>query len=167
MIATISGYFRCRTAGREIPVMTPEQIDLIRRSFDRIWPIRRKLAGLFYSRFFELVPDAHRLFPADLERQHLKLLDMIAAIVGALDQRELFQSLISHSGRQHVQFGVKPLLAFGDALIWSLEQQFGPAFTPDHLKQAWIALYNAVQGTNPSYSLGAYVKDGRWRNVRA
>ena len=68
-----------------IPLMTPEQIDLIRRSFDRIWPVRRKLAGLFYSQFFELVPDAHRLFPADLERQHLKLMDMIAAIVGALD----------------------------------------------------------------------------------
>src|SRR3954462_12480079 len=116
--------------------MTPEQIDLIRRSFDRIWPVRRKLAGLFYSRFFELAPDAHRLFPADLERQHLKLMDMIAAIVGALDQRELFQSLIGHSGRQHAQFGVKPLhfIAFGDALIWSLEQQFGPAFTPE-LKQ--------------------------------
>ena len=109
-----------------IAVMTPEQIDLIRRSFDRIWPVRRKLAGLFYTRFFELAPDAHRLFPADLERQHLKLMDMIAAIVGALDQRELFQSLIGHSGRQHAQFGVKPLhfVAFGDALIWSLEQQF-------------------------------------------
>ena len=129
-----------------IGVMTPEQIDLIQRSFDRIWPVRRKLAGLFYSRFFELAPDAHRLFPADLERQHLKLMDMIAAIVGALDQRELFQSLISHSGRQHAQFGVKPLhfVAFGDALIWSLEQQFGPAFTPE-LKRAWIALYDAVQ----------------------
>lgn len=108
-----------------IAVMTPEQIDLIRRSFDRIWPVRRKLAGLFYSRFFELAPDAHRLFPADLERQHLKLMDMIAAIVGALDQRELFQSLIGHSGRQHAQFGVKPLhfVAFGDALIWSLEHR--------------------------------------------
>ena len=122
-----------------IAVMTPEQIDLIRRSFDRIWPVRRKLAGLFYSRFFELAPDAHRLFPADLERQHLKLTDMIAAIVGALDQRELFQSSISHSGRQHAQFGVKPLHFVG-----SLEQQFGPAFTAE-LKQAWIALYNAVQ----------------------
>jgi truncated hemoglobin YjbI len=71
-----------------IPVMTPEQIDLIRRSFDRIWPVRRKLAGLFYSRFFELAPDARRLFPDDMERQQLKLMDMIAAIVGALDKRE-------------------------------------------------------------------------------
>jgi hemoglobin-like flavoprotein len=73
-------------------------------------------------------------------------MDMIAAIVGALDQRELFQSLISHSGRQHAQLGVRPphFGAFGDALIWSLQQQFGPAFTPE-LRQAWIALYDAVQ----------------------
>jgi hemoglobin-like flavoprotein len=73
-------------------------------------------------------------------------MDMIAAIVGALDKRELFQSLISHSGRQHAQFGVRSshFVAFGDALIWSLEQQFGPAFTPE-LREAWIALYDAVQ----------------------
>lgn len=126
--------------------MTPEQVGLIQRSFDAIWPIRRKLAGSFYSRFFELAPDTQRLFPNDLERQHLKLMDMIAAIVGALDKRELFQSLITHSGRQHAQFGVKSshFVAFGDALIWSLEQQFGPAFTPE-LREAWIALYDAVQ----------------------
>jgi hemoglobin-like flavoprotein len=126
--------------------MTPEQVELIKRSFDAIWPIRRKLAGSFYSRFFELAPDAQRLFSNDLERQHLKLMDMIAAIVGAIDKRELFQSLISHSGRQHAQFGVRPshFVAFGDALIWSLEQQFGPAFTPE-LREAWVALYDAVQ----------------------
>jgi hemoglobin-like flavoprotein len=126
--------------------MTPEQVELIKRSFDAIWPIRRKLAGSFYSRFFELAPDAQRLFSNDLERQHLKLMDMIAAIVGALDKRELFQSLISHSGRQHAQFGVRSphFVAFGDALIWSLEQQFGPAFTPE-LREAWVALYDVVQ----------------------
>ena len=126
--------------------MTPEQVELIRRSFDAIWSIRRKLAESFYRRFFELAPDAQRLFPSDLERQHLKFMDMIAAIVGALDQRELFQSLIHHSGRQHAQFGARPahFVAFGEALIWGLEQQFGPAFTPE-LKQAWITLYDAVQ----------------------
>ena len=126
--------------------MTPEQIELVRRSFDAIWPIRRNLGVLFYGRFFKLAPDAQRLFPSDLERQHLKLMDMIAAIVGALDQRELFQSLIRHTGRQHARFGATPshFIAFGDALIWSLERQFGPAFTPE-LKDAWIALYAAVK----------------------
>jgi hypothetical protein len=64
--------------------MTPKQADLIRRSFDAIWPVRRKIASRFYCRFFELAPGAQRLFSSDMERQHLKLMDMIAAIVGAL-----------------------------------------------------------------------------------
>lgn len=126
--------------------MTPEQIDLIRKSFDALWPVRRRVGELFYSKFFELAPDARALFPQDIARQQLKLMDMIAAIVGALDQREIFQSIISYSGRQHAQFGVQRthFVAFGKALIWSLEQQFGTAFTPE-LKQAWTMLYNAVQ----------------------
>jgi hemoglobin-like flavoprotein len=125
--------------------MTPEQVDLVRHSFDAMWPIRRKLADIFYARFFELAPDAKRLFPSDMERQHLKLMDSIAAIVGALDKRELFQSIISHTGRQHAQFGARAphFVAFGDALIWGLETQFGAAFTPQ-LREAWIALYQDV-----------------------
>jgi hemoglobin-like flavoprotein len=126
--------------------MTPEQTDLIRKSFDAIWPVRRKFAALFYSRFFELAPDAQHLFPHDLEHQHRKLMDMIAAIVGALDQRELFQSLIRNTGQQHSRFGVKSAYfgPFGEALIWSLEQQFGLNFTLE-LKEAWGILYNIVQ----------------------
>jgi hemoglobin-like flavoprotein len=111
-----------------------------------MWPIRRNLAGKFYDRFFETSPDARRLFPSDMEKQHLKLMDTIAALVGTLDNQALFQSIISHTARQHARFGVtsSQLTAFGDALISSLEQQFGSAFTPE-LKQAWIALYEAVK----------------------
>src|SRR4051794_15543409 len=64
--------------------MTPEQIDLVRKSFDALWPFRRKLAEQFYGRFFELAPDTRRLFPTDMERQQLKLMDTIAAIVGTM-----------------------------------------------------------------------------------
>ena len=129
-----------------VAIVTPEQANLIRQSFDAIWPVRRKLANQFYRRFFELAPDAQGLFRSDMERQYLKLMDMIAAIVGTLDKREMFQSIISYSGRQHAQFGAKPLhfAAFGDALIWGLEQQFGAAFTPQ-MKEAWIKLYDDVQ----------------------
>ena len=91
-------------------------------------------------------PNSRRLFPRDMESQKLKLMNTIAAIVGSLDKRDMFQSIISHTGRQHANFGVQPshFVAFGDALIWGLQQQFGPAFTPE-VKQAWIALYDAVQ----------------------
>src|SRR5262249_9774348 len=61
--------------------MTPEQVNLIRKSFDEMWPIRRNLAVRFYNRFFEIAPDAQRLFPSNMERLHLKLMDTIAAIV--------------------------------------------------------------------------------------
>ena len=126
--------------------MTPEQIDLVRSSFDALWPFRRKLADQFYSRFFELAPDTRRLFPNDMERQQLKLMDTLAAIVATLDQREICQSIIGHTGRKHADFGVQTshFTAFGEALIWGLQQQFGPAFTPE-MQQAWIVLYDAVQ----------------------
>jgi hemoglobin-like flavoprotein len=126
--------------------MTPEQIDLVRKSFDALWPFRRKLAERFYDRFFELAPDTRRLFPNDMEKQQLKLMDTIAAMVGTLDQREIFQSIISHTGRKHAEFGVQTshFVAFGDALIWGLQQQLGPAFTPE-MQQAWIVLYDAIQ----------------------
>jgi len=62
-----------------------------------------------------------------------------------MNEHELFQSIIRHTGRQHAQFGVKSshFVAFGAALIWSLEKQFGTAFTRE-LKDAWIELYRNV-----------------------
>src|SRR5215472_6330690 len=60
--------------------MTPEQIDLVRKSFDALWPFRRKLAEQFYGRFFELAPETRRLFPNDMEKQQLKLMSLVRSI---------------------------------------------------------------------------------------
>jgi hemoglobin-like flavoprotein len=126
--------------------MTPEQVDLIRKSFDAMWSMNRDIGDLCYSRFFELSPDARELFPSDMERQRVKLMNMIAALVGSLEQPALFQSLVMHSGRQQARFGVQPsqYAALGEALIWSLECKFGASFTPE-LRESWRALYATVQ----------------------
>jgi hemoglobin-like flavoprotein len=126
--------------------MTPEQVELIRKSFDAMWSMRGDIADLCYSRFFELAPEARDLFPSDMERQRAKLMDMIAALVGSLDQHALFQSLAAHSGRQHARFGVQPsqYTALGEALLWSLQCKFGDSFTLE-LRDAWRALYATVQ----------------------
>lgn len=126
--------------------MTPEQIDLIRESFDTTWSMRDDIADLCYGRFFELAPDVRDLFPSDMERQRIKLMDMLAALVGSLDERALFRSLATHSGRQHARFGVQPshYAALGEALMWSLERKLGASFTPE-LRASWRALYAAVQ----------------------
>ena len=88
--------------------MTPDQVDLIRKSFDAMWSMRGDIADLCYIRFFELAPDAKDLVRSDMERQRVKLMDMVAALVGSLDKRALFQSIVTHSGRQHARFGVRP-----------------------------------------------------------
>jgi hemoglobin-like flavoprotein len=123
-------------------MLKPHQVEIVRRSFDAIWPVRRNFAAIFYQRFFELAPDARAMFRGDIERQQVALMDMIAAIVGALDERELVRSIVSHTGRQHALFGVRDshFDAFEDALMRALETQFGAAFD-DELRAAWTALY--------------------------
>ena len=39
-----------------IAVMTPEQIDLIRRSFDRIWPVRQNSPDCFTANSSNWLP---------------------------------------------------------------------------------------------------------------
>jgi hemoglobin-like flavoprotein len=125
-------------------LLRPAQIDLVRQSFDSVR--RREFADMFYRRFFELAPETRSLFPNDLNRQYLTLMDMMAAIIGALDKQELFQSMTTYAGLRHARFGAKPahFSAFGDALIWSLEQQLGSSFTSE-LRAAWQVLYDEVQ----------------------
>ena len=126
--------------------MTPDQVKLIRKSFDAMWPMRGEIAELCYTRFFELAPDAKALFKNDMERQRAKLMDMIAALVGSLDQQALFQSIIANSGRHHARFGVRPSQydALGEALMWSIERKLGSSLTPE-LLASWKALYATVQ----------------------
>ena len=78
-------------------------------------------------------------------------MDMIAAIVGALDEHELFQSIIRHTGRQHADLGVKRshFDTFGDALIWCLEHQFGAAFPPEAARGLDHALRRGPNGNDP------------------
>jgi hemoglobin-like flavoprotein len=125
-------------------LLTPAQIVLVRQSFDSLR--RREFADKFYRQFFELAPETRSLFPHDLEGQYLTLMDMMAAIIGTLDKQELFQSITTYAGDRHARFGAKPahFAAFGDALIWSLEQQLGAFFTSE-LRGAWRTLYDAVQ----------------------
>ncbi|WP_038381200.1 globin domain-containing protein [Bradyrhizobium elkanii] len=126
--------------------MTPEQVDLIRTSFDAMWPIRRDLADLCYNRFVELAPDARSLFGGDAEKQRMKMLDMITALVASLDERPMFQSLITLSGHKHARLGVQPshFVAMGEALMWSFERKFGAFFTPE-LRESWRTLYATAQ----------------------
>ena len=128
--------------------MTPEQVKLVQDSFAKVAPIADKAADLFYDRLFVIAPDVRSLFPDDLSAQKKKLMQMLAGAVTNLHQVEKIIPAVQDLGRRHVGYGVtanhyEPV---GAALLWTLEQGLGPAFTPQ-VKEAWIETYARVADT--------------------
>jgi nitric oxide dioxygenase len=126
--------------------VTPDQLELIELTSDALLSVDGRLADRFYERLFEIAPDTRLLFGRDLEEQKIKLLNMLASLVGAVRNRELFASILSHLGRRHAGYGVvvAHYSATGTALMASLAEILGPRFT-EPVSEAWKALYDDVE----------------------
>ena len=123
--------------------MTPEGEALVRESWPLIAKSGTAMAERFYARLFEIAPDQRKLFTAtDMEEQHKKFLGMLQEIVARLDAPEELVPEVAALGSRHVDYGVsaRGYQVVGDALVWSLEQELGPAMTPE-LRQAWKDAY--------------------------
>jgi hemoglobin-like flavoprotein len=127
--------------------MTPEQVKLVQDSFAKVAPIADTAADLFYDRLFTIAPEVRTLFPEDLSGQKKKLMQMIATAVANLHQVAAILPAVQELGKRHVGYGVtdKHYEPVGAALLWTLEQGLGPAFTPA-VKDAWTETYVTVAG---------------------
>ena len=128
--------------------MTPEQIALVQESFKAVLAIKDAAADLFYGRLFEDDPSLEALFPADLTEQKQKLMSTIATAVGSLNKLEDIVPVVQELGIRHTAYGVQPehYDTVGGALLWTLEQGLGEAFTPD-VKEAWTETYTVLAET--------------------
>ena len=126
--------------------MTPDQIRLVQESFRLVRPIAAQAAALFYRRLFDIDPGTRRLFAhADLGAQGRKLMAAIAFVVGALPRPEGMLETVRDLARRHVGYGVREhhYASVGAALLWTLEQGLGAAFTPE-VRDAWVETYTLV-----------------------
>ena len=125
--------------------MTPQQIALVQSSFLSVAPIASQAAELFYDRLFEIAPDVRRLFPADLSVQKVKLMGMLATAVNNLHQIDALLPSLRQLGERHRDYGVSAdqFEPVGAALLWTLEQGLGSAFTPE-VNKAWSEAYRAL-----------------------
>ena len=125
--------------------MGPERIDLVQKSFVSVIPIKTLAAELFYKRLFELDPQVESLFTGDMVQQGNKLMGAMAMVVGGLKNWERIEPAIRELGQRHVGYGVKPehYRTVAEALLWTLEQGLGDAFT-DEVKEAWTVAYAAI-----------------------
>jgi nitric oxide dioxygenase len=95
--------------------MTPDQVSIVKRTWAEVVPIADQAVALFYHRLFAIDPALRELF-AGTDR--------------AAQHRKLVAALA---------------LAVGAALLWTLEQGLGEAWTPE-AAAAWSAAYAEIAG---------------------
>jgi nitric oxide dioxygenase len=128
--------------------LADDQKTLIRESFGRVAPGADAAGKLFYGRLFEVAPQVRDLFHGDVAEQGLRLMQAIAYAVLSLDRMEELLAAAEELGRRHARYGVRDehYSAFWAALLWTLEERLGPAFTPE-VREAWGAFYDLFATT--------------------
>lgn len=131
--------------------MKTEQKELVRNTFAQLAPIADQAAALFYDRLFTIAPEIKPLFKQNMEEQGRKLMQTIGIAVAHLDRLEEIIPAVQTLGKRHVQYGVDATHydTVGAALLWTLEQGLGDAFTPE-VKAAWADVYTLLANTMQS-----------------
>jgi hemoglobin-like flavoprotein len=125
--------------------MTPQQVAEVQTSFAKVAPIADQAAALFYGRLFETAPETRTLFSGDMEEQGRKLMAAIAMVVNNLGELQAVIPAVQDLAKRHVAYGVRPehYAVVGAALLWTLEQGLGDAFTSE-IRAAWASAYGAL-----------------------
>lgn len=128
--------------------MTPQQVEMVQGSWKKVLPIADTAAELFYGKLFSLDPSLKPLFRGDMKEQGRKLMSMIGTAVNGLTRLDAIVPAVQALGVRHAGYGVKPAHygTVATALLWTLEQGLGDAFTPE-VKQAWVETYTVLAKT--------------------
>jgi len=128
--------------------MNDHQAQLIRTSFSQVRPIADQAAALFYDNLFAADPSLRPLFRGDMAQQGDRLMTMIGAAVSLLDKPASLLPVLRHLGARHAGYGVveSHYATVGGALLRTLEQGLGEAFTPE-VREAWTVLYGVISRT--------------------
>jgi hemoglobin-like flavoprotein len=128
--------------------MDAQRIALVQHSFAQVVPIADQAADLFYARLFQLDPSLRAMFKGDMREQKGKLMTMLRMVVVGLTQMEELVPAVQALGRRHAGYGVAEAhyATMGAALLWTLEQGLGAAFTPE-VAAAWATVYTLLAGT--------------------
>jgi len=127
------------------PDVTPQQIVSVKNSFSLVQPIAALAASMFYENLFKADPSLKPLFTGDMVHQGERLMSMIGMAVGMLDRPETLIPQLRRMGIRHQGYGVRErdYATVGAALLLTLQQGLGDAFTPE-VREAWTALYGVI-----------------------
>jgi hemoglobin-like flavoprotein len=121
---------------------------LVQESFALVAPIADEAGLLFYDRLFQLDPGLRHLFRGDMRDQIRKLMQMLTVAVHGLDHLSTIVPAVRSLGERHARYGVTEgnFQTVGAALLWTLEQGLGAAFTAE-VREAWTTVYGLLANT--------------------
>ncbi|MBT3549810.1 MAG: PAS domain-containing protein [Rhodospirillaceae bacterium] len=128
--------------------LTEAEISLVQDTFAMVEPIADDAAAMFYGRLFEIDPELRRLFKDDLASQRKALMATLKVAVKGLNNLPAIVPAVKQLGARHAGYGVqsKDYDSVGAALLWTLEEGLGEAFT-DEVKAAWTTVYGLLAET--------------------
>jgi hemoglobin-like flavoprotein len=120
-------------------------IDLVQASWARVMPISDAVATLFYDRLFALDPSIRTLFKSDMREQKKKLMQTLSVAVDGLRTPDRLVPVLQTLGMRHTGYMVEERHydLLGDALLWTLREGLGDAFTPA-IETAWKRTYGFI-----------------------
>lgn len=127
--------------------LTPQQSALVKHTFTHIAPHHDTIACLFYEKLFDIAPDLRPMFTHSMDMQRAKVMQMLAALVAAIDKPSHFNHMSRELGRRHSGYGVarEQYALVGQALTWALQAACPEIMTPAAL-EAWSAAYHLMAG---------------------
>lgn len=128
--------------------IAPQQAALVRSGFEQIRHRLEPASVAFYEALFRRRPDLRGMFREDLEGQGMKFMSTLGTVVECLDAPEGMAGHLRELGRTHATLGVKieHFAPMGEALIETLADELGSAFTPE-AEAAWRAAYDGLSRT--------------------
>jgi len=126
--------------------MTPEQARLVTTSWSSVASIADSAIEQFYNRLFEIDPSARALFRAtNMPEQRRKVIEALSLALQSLDDLDALTPTLEDLGRRHQRYGVTAAHydSVGQALLWTLEQGLGAAWTPA-MAAAWTELFGQL-----------------------
>jgi acyl-CoA reductase-like NAD-dependent aldehyde dehydrogenase len=125
--------------------MTPEQVELVRTTFRTAVSRLGDLSEVFYAKLFIDYPDLRHLFPQDMSKQKLKMVETLTTMVEHVDNPDVMANLLIPLGRRHSRYGAhaEQLPAIIGTLANVVREANGATWTPQ-ADTAWDQTFESV-----------------------
>jgi hemoglobin-like flavoprotein len=138
--------------------ISPQDAEIVRKSFMDFAADADRVAVNFYERLFETDPSLKELFGEDIMNQGRKLFDALATVIDNIDNLANMRGMLHDMGARHAGYGVRADMydTVGACLLGTIEEALGADYTPD-TAAAWATVFNVIADTMLDGAEGAEV----------